>query len=711
MEQLLAGLAERRITMSIFHYIQSGISFAAFFSACILLIQPQLSKYQRWKPAFWTLAGILLFQAGLLLTGQETLLFTLLPVSAYLPMILCFHFLSAMSFFQTCIAWIIGFLIRFILEFLCKTLSTYSVIAFRSFGMPGWQFHILVIVIQLFTAVGLVLIVFYRIRKPFHHYTKGMEKLWITLLLPCLLAFLLLSYFFNSLVNPTVLILTLLISLSLFFILAQILILTVSLGETRKAEQAAQWKLEMLRRDYHSIQQKIELSRVYRHDMRHHLAALDEMLQRNDNEDAKQYILDLKEKLVGLTRPTWCRNTAVNAVLGAYIEQAQEKNCQVSTHISIPADLPFDETDLCVVIANALENAVHACQKLPEGPHTIQLEMELTRNQRLTISVSNPCPQPVTFDSDGFPAVPPRKGHGLGLRSIRTVADKYGGLFRCQWEAGSFSLQVVLFPPARELPVHPASRPKRAAAVITGLLFCLVLVNSSPGLASALEAVPVLGPVIHVMDWRSYFSGWGDSELAVSQPKLAGEGLTSEASSSLQEANSQIEAFVSQMEKQFLWYASRKYNGYTSIDMDYSVLRDDSALFILRFYAVINAGGSVEYSRYVVWDKAAARILTLKDLFLPEANYIFPISREIKAQMSEQINAGKGAYFLPGGIWREEECFQAIDADQDFYIDSNNHLVIAFEAYTVAPGSMGNPEFVIPASCLGGLLAEPSLLK
>ena len=92
MEQLLAGLAERRITMSIFHYIQAGISFAAFFSACILLIQPQLSKYQRWKPAFWTLAGILLFQAGLLLTGQEALLFTLLPVSAYLPMILCFHF-------------------------------------------------------------------------------------------------------------------------------------------------------------------------------------------------------------------------------------------------------------------------------------------------------------------------------------------------------------------------------------------------------------------------------------------------------------------------------------------------------------------------------------------------------------------------------------------------------------------------------------------
>lgn len=696
--------------MSIFSYISSGISFAAFFSSCMLLIKPQLSGRHPWNPAFLVLAGILLFQIGLLATGQESLLLTLLPVSTYLPMILCFHFLSDMSFFQTCTAWVIGFLIRFILEFLHKTLSTYGISIKLWLGTPIWLFDILVSLIQLLAAGVLVFIVFCRIRKPFRRYTEGMDELWAALLFPCFLSFLFLSYFFNSLVKPAVALLALLVSLSLFFILAQVLVLTASLRETREAKQAAQWQLEILQRDYRSVHQKVELSRVYRHDMRHHLVTLEEMLQQNGSKDAQRYIQNLNKKLVGLTGPTWCRNTAVNAVLAAYIDQTQTKNCLIKPHISIPDDLPFDETDLCVVIANALENAIHACQDLPDGPHTIQLEMDLTRNRRLTISASNPCPQPVAFDSDGFPAVPKREGHGLGLRSIRAVADKYKGLFRCQWEAGIFSLQVVLFPPPQEAPLPPKSRPKQAVTAAIGLLFCFAFINVSPSLASALETVPVLGPIVRIVDWRSYSTGWGDSQILVHQPKLEGTGLSPEASSNLQEANAKIDDFISQMEKQFLWYFSRKYNGYTSVDTDSVILRNDDTLLVIRFSAVINAGGSVEYDRHIVLDKSSGQMLTLKDLFLPEANYIFPISREIKAQMAERTNAGQGKYFIPGDIWREEDCFQAIDADQDFYINDDNNLVIVFEAYTVAPGSMGNPEFIIPASCLNGLLVQPSFL-
>lgn len=697
--------------MNIFSFISVCISFSAFFFSCMILVKPRLSGRHPWNPAFLVLSGILLFQTGLLLAHQESLLLTLLPVSAYLPMILCFYFLSSMSFFQTCTAWVIGFLIRFILQFLSRFLSTYAILLQLSTGLAGWLVDILLNLIQLLAAAGLVAVVYFRLRKPFCRYTEGADDLWIVLLFPCLLALLFLSYFSNSTIKPTVLLLVLLVSLSLFFILSRVLVLTVSLRETREAKQAAQWQLEILQRDYHSILQKIELNRVYRHDMRHHLATLEEMLRQNDSIDAQRYIQSLNGKLVGLTWPTWCRNTAVNAVLAAYIDQAQKNGCLINPRISIPDDLPFDETDLCVVIANALENAIHACQDLPDGPHAIQLEMDLTRNQRLTISVSNPCPQPVAFDRDGFPAVPKREGHGLGLHSIRAVADKYKGLFRCQWEACIFYLQVVLFPPALEAaPLPQKHHAQKAAAAVIGMLFCFAFINVSPGLASALESLPVLGPVIRIMDWRSYSAGWGDSNISVIQPALEGDAASPEVSASLQEANAQIGDFVSQMEKQFLWYLSRKYNGYASSDTDFSIVRNDDTLLVIRFYSVINVGGSVEYRRHIVLDKATGQILTLKDLFLPEANYISPISREIKAQMAERTKAGQGKYFLPGDIWPEEDCFQAIDADQDFYIDSNNHLVIVFEAYTVAPGSMGNPEFIIPTSCLNGLLAEPSFL-
>ncbi len=72
--------------------------------------------------------------------------------------------------------------------------------------------------------------------------------------------------------------------------------------------------------------------------------------------------------------------------------------------------------------------------------------------------------------------------------------------------------------------------------------------------------------------------------------------------------------------------------------------------------------------------------------------------------MTEQVEAGNGDYFIPGGIWSEEECFKSIDADQKFYLDEANRLVILFDEYEVAPGSMGTPRFVIDEQARSGIL-------
>ena len=75
--------------------------------------------------------------------------------------------------------------------------------------------------------------------------------------------------------------------------------------------------------------------------------------------------LTLSGGLEELAEPARCANSAVNAVLTAYIVQAGNEGCTVETKLRVPETLPFEETDICVILANALENAVHACQELP----------------------------------------------------------------------------------------------------------------------------------------------------------------------------------------------------------------------------------------------------------------------------------------------------------------------------------------------------------
>lgn len=272
-------------------------------------------------------------------------------------------------------------------------------------------------------------------------------------------------------------------------------------------------QMELQRRDYDSIRQKMELGRVYRHDMRHHLSALDALLQQGDSAGALQYVRVLGSGLDSISQSVQCANATVNAVLSAYADQAANAGCTLEVKEHVPEELPFGETDLCVILANALENALRACQSLPQHMRAIHLEIELTENRRLVLLVENPCPQPVKFGSDGLPDVPRREGHGLGLRSIQAVAEKYSGLFRCQWEKGRFTLRVVLMPPAENPPNKKRRKIGRAGAAIFSVLFCLTLFNCVPAVADTLESVPILGGFFKILDIRTYSLRWGAQEL------------------------------------------------------------------------------------------------------------------------------------------------------------------------------------------------------
>lgn len=209
-------------------------------------------------------------------------------------------------------------------------------------------------------------------------------------------------------------------------------------------------QLELQRRDYNAICQKVELGRIYRHDMRHHLVALEGMLHQGDSAGAEEYVHELGGKLASLTQAVWCPHAAINAVLAGYLSQAGDIGCRTEVDVRIPAQLPYHEMDVCILLANTVENAVNACRDIEEGARWLNLKLELTGNQRLLLLVENACPTPVALDSAGLPAATSGGEHGIGLRSVRSIVDKYNGLLRSQWADGCFHLQATLFPPSSQ---------------------------------------------------------------------------------------------------------------------------------------------------------------------------------------------------------------------------------------------------------------------
>jgi len=675
------------------HILPVCILFFSFLLTIVALLELRYSPKASVLVAGGFLLGILALQGGLLLTGQDAMLvLTLLPLTAYLPAIICVHILSSTGFFQTCAVWTAGLLVSFTLTFGRKLLVT-------RVSLSGLAYSFLVNALLLVLAAVLVVVIFKVVRIPFREYVGTSRGGWLSMTLPMLVIFALLSYFSDSTTHPTALVLIFLTALVVVFTLARSLVFSVTARRNREAEEAVKHQLDLQRQDYEVLNHKLELGRTYRHDLRHHLGALEALLRQGQAAEAADYIDRLGGQVDQLEQERWCANPTLNAVLCASIGTARQAGCEIDADIRLPAELPFNELDLCVILSNALENAVHACEVIPTPRRKICVEAALTDGRRLTVSVQNPWDEPVSFDDDGFPIVPPREGHGIGLRSVEAVTRKYNGIFHCSWSEGMFTLKTVLFD-AAEAPKDPGEqrpRHRAAAAVLTSVFLCVFFLNCMPTLARALEDIPVVGTLVRIVDLRTWSARWGDTSIEIEAPVAEGDGA--------EDLNAQADEWTQMLEEKFLWHVSRKFEGYVGLDSFHNTLRDDERYLTLRFSATVNAGGSVDYVRFLTLDKQSGQILTLGDLFAPDSEYISALSENVRVQMEEQMNAGEGDYFLPGYGWPVEDCFTSIDPDMNFYLDDENNLVLLFEEYTVAPGSMGAPQFKISLKTLSHILA------
>ena len=223
-------------------------------------------------------------------------------------------------------------------------------------------------------------------------------------------------------------------------------------------------------------------------------------------------------------------------------------------------------------------------------------------------------------------------------------------------------------------------------AAAAALAVFLVLPNVSPTVAYAMEDVPVLGAIVRVITLRNYDQEDEARSLHVQIPALQGAGEAGEA------INEEVSAYVDALLAAF--ETGCEAGGVRALDVRYAVVTDAQDWFTLRVDATLAAGSSEEISRFYHIDKRSGARVQLSDLFPEGADYVTALSDEVRSQMTARAEAGED--FFP-------EAFDAIDANQNFYWGADGALVLVFDEYTIASGSMGMPEFSIPASMVEAL--------
>ena len=278
-----------------------------------------------------------------------------------------------------------------------------------------------------------------------------------------------------------------------------------------------------------------------------------------------------------------------------------------------------------------------------------------------------------------------------------------------------------------------AKRRSAWTAVAAAAVVMIALPNTNMQIAHAMENIPLLGGFFRLVTVRQYNysdenhdaevelaqinygedAGEGASvgEVAAAPEGTAAgsvEGVGQEAAvanlseDGVEAVNQDMEATVEELIRQFEDTLSEE--GYHGLHVSQEVVTDNERYYTVKLSVLETEASGYENNQFYTIDKQTGNVVTLEDLFVEGSDYISAISENIKTQMQEQMAADEGVIYFLDNDDMPEFNFQGITEQTNFYFNEKDELVIAFDEYEVAPGSMGAPEFVIPQEVTAAIL-------
>lgn len=185
------------------------------------------------------------------------------------------------------------------------------------------------------------------------------------------------------------------------------------------------------------------LAQQYRHDLRHHLQYVSACIENGQEKQAQSYISNIFQEIESQEVQQYCENEAANLILSAFVGRAEKEGIEIKIQGSMSATLHVFDGDLCVVLSNGLENALHACKPLVKEGKKCMIDVSFHEKVgKLFLQIQNPFAGKIRFQK-GIPASD-QPGHGIGVQSICAIVERYGGVYSFLARDGNFILRISL---------------------------------------------------------------------------------------------------------------------------------------------------------------------------------------------------------------------------------------------------------------------------
>lgn len=219
--------------------------------------------------------------------------------------------------------------------------------------------------------------------------------------------------------------------------------------ELKRKTSIYEKEFNILEEHMHEREYLIQDFRMKRHDLKHQMLNLLVLLKDENYEELEEDIKKLAElePLKGLFFVS-TENSIIDAFVNSKYMIARKNGIDFQVNLDIPVELPFRGEDLCVILGNAVDNAIEGCLRGTVEKPYVKLELVFD-GENLIVVVEN------SYDGN---LIKSKKGnfitrkenvqqHGIGIYSMQNTLRKYNGYYHVETDNRIYHLEMLLHQP------------------------------------------------------------------------------------------------------------------------------------------------------------------------------------------------------------------------------------------------------------------------
>ncbi len=340
------------------------------------------------------------------------------------------------------------FVVSFLMSSMLKTTCAARTIAALSFFPKGEVPYILLTLGLLFLTVPFVWFLINHLYKKVVNLPVGTSPFQWLFVLP--LAFFLMdlltaesTYISKGYLGLAILLLS---SLCAYFSYVAMLQMFLKMHESLLANtqmQLAEQMVNIQKEQYQHLVEGMERNARTEHDFRHHLIVIKSLADSTNLQGLQQYLAEYEQEYLPESTAPLCNLHLADVLLRHYMARAQAAGIEMEATAFFPEGFSLPEHDLCVLFGNLLENALESCLRQTEGRKFIELKTQHISQYMLYLKVRNSYSGEIVPKGDLLLSSK-RSGTGVGLSTIRHIAQQNGGSCVLSYENGVFTARILL---------------------------------------------------------------------------------------------------------------------------------------------------------------------------------------------------------------------------------------------------------------------------